>query len=131
MPRGDNPGFVQTLLEACVQRRIELVIPTVDSELVPLAQNRARYEEKGIAVALSDVEILALCLDKFALIDALRDHVPVPETVLLNTETAATIRTFPRFAKPRNGAGSRNAVLIRKAADLACLPMDGSAPFWP
>ena len=37
IPRGDAPELVPALLEACRERRVEALLPTVDAELAPVA----------------------------------------------------------------------------------------------
>lgn len=126
VPRGDDPRLVEVLAKACRERRIDLLLPTVDAELVPLALAQAEFASFGVMLALPSVETLRLCRDKHALLDALRGHVPVPESDLLTPETAAAARGFPLFAKPRQGAGSRGLVVVHSGEALATLPQDGS-----
>jgi len=126
VPRGDSPNFVKTLWKVCEKHKIKFLIPTVDSELLPIALAQAEFEKRGIKIALCDIETLKLCRDKYALITKLRDHVPVPETVLLTSKTSAQIRKFPLFVKPRISAGSHGAVIIKRKSDLSNLPKDGS-----
>jgi len=40
LPRGDDPRFAQSLLELCREHEIDVLVPTVDSELIPLASIR-------------------------------------------------------------------------------------------
>jgi len=126
LPRGDNPGFVRALLELCLKRKIELLIPTVDSELLPVALARSRFEKQGVKVALPGAGTLRLCRDKYALITRLRTHVPTPDTVLLNPGSFARLKKFPVFVKPRIGAGSRGTLIARNKADLHNLPKNGT-----
>src|SRR6516225_1954566 len=37
IPRGDDPSLIPVLHQACKARGIELLLPTVDAELAPLA----------------------------------------------------------------------------------------------
>lgn len=126
VPRGDAPQLVDQVLQACRERRIDLLVPTVDAELAPLAQARHRFEEHGIRLALAPLECLQLCRDKHRLLTALRDVVPVPRSELLTANVAAAADSFPAFAKPRRASGSRGAVVVRSRDELSGLPQDGS-----
>jgi len=126
LPRGDDPQFVSIVREICRTRAIDLVISTVDAELVPLANGASEFQALGVKLALSSAEALSLCRDKHALLSRLASVVPVPESQPLTVELAAQTATFPRFAKPRLGAGSTGAAIVRNAADLEALPKDGS-----
>jgi carbamoyl-phosphate synthase large subunit len=125
-PRGDDPRLVPFLLDACRDRAIDLLIPTVDAELAPLAEARQAFAAIGVKLAVSPLESLRLCRDKHALLTTLAASAPVPTSELLTEEAAARITHFPMFAKPRLGAGSSGIAIIDKAEDLAALPKDGS-----
>jgi len=126
LPRGDDPRLADSVLAACVERGIDLLIPTVDAELVPLAQSRQRFEDAGVKLALAPLECLQQCRDKHALLDFLRAVVPVPASEPLTPEVAAAAVDFPKFVKPRIASGSRGATLIRTREDLAAVRHDGS-----
>jgi carbamoyl-phosphate synthase large subunit len=126
VPRGDTPELVPALRRACEERGIEALVPTVDVELAPLAAARDSFESLGIALAISPVECLLTCRDKQLLMDAVRGQVPIPDSEPLTEAVAARADSFPRFAKPREGAGSRGIARIDCRADLARQPMDGS-----
>ena len=126
VPRGDDPRLVPTLLDACAQRAIDLLIPTVDAELAPVADARAAFEAAATHVALSPAESLRLCRDKDVLLARLDGIVPVPSSIVVTSDVLAGARDFPYFAKPRLGAGSRGADRIDGPGDLARLPVDGS-----
>ena len=124
--RGDSPALVPDLLEACRARAIELLVPTVDVELAPLAAERTRFAQVGTTMAISPLETLRLCRDKQALMNAVEGEVPCPSSVPLTPEIAAATTHFPRFAKPREGAGSRGIARIDGPEDLASQPLDGT-----
>ena len=126
IPRGDSPELVPALLRACEERRIEALVPTVDVELAPLAAARDTCEAIGVALAISPVECLDTCRDKQLLLDAVRGQVPIPDSEPLTEAVAARVDSFPRFAKPREGAGSRGIARIDSRADLDGQPRDGS-----
>ena len=126
VPRGDAPELVPALLAACRARKIDLMLPTVDAEFVPLALARADFEALGVALPISPLDCLRVCRDKHELLAREKGIVPVPEYEPLTPEAAARVTSFPRFVKPRLGAGSRGAEKITRREDLDALPQDGS-----
>lgn len=126
IPPGDAPELVPFLLQACKDRHIDALVPTVDVELAPVAAQRAQFEKAGIALPISSVECLTICRDKQLLIDAVQGQVPTPESEPLTEALAAGLDDFPRFVKPREGAGSRGIARIDSREDLDRQPMDGS-----
>ena len=78
IPRGDDPRLVDVLHDACEARRIELLLPTVDAELFPVAMARDKFEAIGVTLPISPAECLRLCRDKQLLLDRVTGDVPVP-----------------------------------------------------
>lgn len=126
VPRGDAPAFVAHILDACTRLNIDLLIPTVDAELVPLARSLEQFKALGVALPLSPLPALQLCADKFALLSMARGVVAVPQFEKLDADAASRAHVFPLFVKPRFGAGGRGAAVVRSQADLQPLPHDGT-----
>lgn len=126
IPRGDDPRLVDVLLDTCKARPIEMLLPTVDAELFPVAMARDKFEAIGITLPISPAECLRLCRDKQLLLDAVAGKVPVPGNEPLTQESAGRVSSFPRFVKPRLGAGSRGVARINRREDLDKQPKDGS-----
>ena len=126
IPRGDDPQLVEALHDACTARSIEMLLPTVDAELFPLAMARGRFEAMGVTLPISPAECLRLCRDKQLLLDRVRGEVPVPTYEPLTQEAADRVDSYPRFVKPRLGAGSRGVAKIVRREDLEKQPKDGS-----
>lgn len=126
LPRGEAADFVEKVLSICKQRKIELVIATVDSELAPLAKALNLFQEIGIKVPLSPYQALLTCRDKYALLTKAQTIVPIPRSILLNQDNLAQVQDFPCFAKPRFGAGSNGIMVIKDAQGLKQLPLNDS-----
>ena len=64
VPRVTDPGYLDRLLDLCVQQQVGLVIPTIDTELLGLAQSRERFADRGIHVVVSSEALVEQCRDK-------------------------------------------------------------------
>lgn len=126
IPRGDAAEFSTIMRQECQKRQIELLIPTVDAELAPLAQQAAQFKKLGIKLPLSSAESLQRCADKYALLTYCQESGLTPKFALLTTQTDLTQWQFPCFAKPRRGSGSTGAMTINHPQELAQLPKDSS-----
>jgi carbamoyl-phosphate synthase large subunit len=124
--RGDDPRLVDVLLELCERERVEALVPTVDTELLPIARRRADFEAIGTRVLAPTVEALELCLDKWVLIEACTGSVDVPRTVLYDDGFDPLTWAWPAIVKPRQGSGSRGVTLVDGPGGLAGIPKDGS-----
>lgn len=124
VPRGDDPSFVEALLATAHSYGADLVIPTVDVELLPVAEAVARFAERGIRVLVESASTLGRCLDKYELMTRCAETVRVPRTVLWGPQTTdeqlASLGA-PLIAKPRRGAGGRGFA-VYDSAEVALLP---------
>ncbi len=125
LPRGDSPQFVSFVLEQCKRREIQLLIPTVDSELLPLSLAREAFAQAGVQVAVANPDVLAIIRDKAALLHKAVGIVPVPWSLVWDQNSPTELPSWPAFAKPRAGSGSRDLMQINSIADLAQVPRNG------
>lgn len=126
LPPGASDEFVDVLLELCRRERIDAVVPTVDSELVPLATRREEFARAGTTLVLAPLSTLELCLDKWALHNRCRRTVNVPGTVIVDELFEPAAVALPAIVKPRVGSGSRGIRLITSADELEPIERDGS-----
>jgi carbamoyl-phosphate synthase large subunit len=107
VPRGDDPGFAVAILEACREHGVDIVVPTVDSELVPMAESRDEFEAAGVSVLVAPTRALRNCLDKWALMQVVDGAVPIPRSAPLGDRFEPDSFELPVLVKPRMGSGSR------------------------
>ncbi|MER8236997.1 ATP-grasp domain-containing protein [Streptomyces sp. NPDC094049] len=127
VPPGADPRYAEAVLRLCERHDIDVLVPTVDAELVALARAADAFADAGVRVLVSPAAALEACLDKWRLAQACRGTVRLPDTRLVGPGTpSAPDGGFPAIAKPRTGSGSRGIVVVRSADELAGLPQDGS-----
>ncbi|MYT75548.1 MULTISPECIES: ATP-grasp domain-containing protein [unclassified Streptomyces] len=130
LPPGDDPAFARAALALCRRYAVDVLVPTVDAELVALARAADGFADAGVRVLVPHADGLETCLDKWRLAQACEGAVRVPVTRLLGPSGASAENGFdggfPAIAKPRTGSGSRGVTLVEDAAGLARLPQDGS-----
>ena len=124
--RADDPDFVDHLFDACVAAQADLVVPTVDAELLPMAAAVDRFEAAGMKVLIAgDTNTLTTVLDKVLLAEACQGIVPVPTTIALDESTDLSALSLPLIVKPRHGSGGRDVEIVSDQARLATLAAVG------
>jgi len=126
VPPGKSHEFVPVLVETCRRLAIDILIPTVDCELVPCARAEAEFNATGTALMTSPADALELCLDKYALLRRVELAAPVGKFALYDDKFQAEEWQFPVVVKPRTGSGSRGVLVIHRPAELAVVPKDGT-----
>lgn len=126
LPRGDSPDFVSEIFAICERESIDVLVPTVDSELIPLAEAREDLAAAGVSLVLASEATLRTCLDKWELHQRCEGAIRRPETHLVDETFDASAPDLPVIVKPRSGSGSRGIHLVEDVAGLEALPRDGT-----
>jgi carbamoyl-phosphate synthase large subunit len=124
--RGADPRFVDDVLARCIANKIDVLVPTVDFELLPLAKRRAEFAAHGTRLLLANANTLETALDKAKLVDACKNVCGVPRTVIYDETTDLRTWPVPFLVKPRSSAGGRGVHRIDHIEHLAIVPRDGS-----
>lgn len=122
VPPGRDEDFVPAISRMVAEDRLDLVISTVDVELIALAGRRDELAPAVLAAPSQDT--LSVALDKLLLAERCEATGRTPRTVLAGADAVAVDWEFPVFAKPRQGAGSRGIRLVPDRAALEALPLD-------
>lgn len=123
VPRCSDPGFVDAVLSIAAQNMVDLIIPTIDDELIPLSNAVERLKSVGTQVHISPPSVINVVRDKVSTARVLAAAgVPVPWTASLDDARRQNgALAWPLFLKPSAGSASRG---IRIAQSLADLPAD-------
>ena len=115
VPRGDDPRYVDALLDICRKEKIDILLPIMSVELQSLAENRGRFEELGTRVSVSEPEALSIANNKRKLLGFLKKNgLPCAEFFPVRSaeemEEAAAVLGYPEkrvCVKATEGSGSR------------------------
>jgi carbamoyl-phosphate synthase large subunit len=121
IPAGAALGFADALLARCGTLGVDVVLPTVDAELRPLARAREEFTAAGIQLLLAPAAALDVILDKLLLVQHCAGVVRVPRTEVFGPSVDPAQWGYPVVVKPRQGSGSRGVVIAGSAAELAAL----------
>jgi carbamoyl-phosphate synthase large subunit len=106
-------GYIDELRDICVEHDVGLVVPTIDTDLLILAENREAFAALGIAVLISEPAFVAKCRDKRLTSRIFADiGLPSPREFSRNNIE------YPAFAKPFDGSSSIGVKVLRSSSDL-------------
>lgn len=119
LPRVETPSYEASLLDLCERQSIDLVIPTIDTELPALARMRSALSKKGTTVIVSDPAAITLAADKRKLNRWLKES-HLPHTVQYSTHDLqnGTGPDFPIMLKPARGSMSEGVRKIEDETEL-------------
>ncbi len=111
-----DKNYIEELIEICRSDKVDLLIPTIDTDLLELSHNKHRFEEIGTKVMISSPEMIAICRDKNYTSDffekcGLKAPLPVNDYKLYKGD-------FPCFIKPKDGSSSIDAYKVNTPAEL-------------
>ena len=64
VPLIESSDYIDILLDYCTKNDVNMVSPTIDSELAVLSKNRAKFLAAGITILISDKETIEISLNK-------------------------------------------------------------------
>ncbi|MFC0269955.1 ATP-grasp domain-containing protein [Metabacillus herbersteinensis] len=118
VPKISNPNYLEELFNICKQESIHLVIPLIDTELTLLSKNLNLFEEVGVKVLVSSVELNEIASDKRKTFQFfLENGIPTPK-VYTNEELEEKAYTFPLLIKPLDGSSSKGVTKIYNEKEL-------------
>ncbi len=114
VPRAKDAGFLPAIERLVSDERIGVIFPTSGFDIYEFARHKRRLETLGAVVAMSDVDAMTTCENKWEFFLKAHGAFPLPET----SRDAATWNRFPCFVKPTFGKGSRNIHRCQTRAEL-------------
>lgn len=99
--------YIPQLMEICQKEKIDLLIPTIDTDLLILSEHRDAFREVGTEVLISSPDMIKICRDKRFTADFFIDcglKSPQPVDDIKKYDSG-----FPCFIKPKDGSSSINA----------------------
>jgi HAD superfamily hydrolase (TIGR01549 family) len=108
--------YIPQLLEICQKDQIDMLIPTIDTDLLVLSQNAEKFDLIGTKVLISKPDKIAACRDKNYTADFFEScGLKAPRTV---NDYLKYDGSYPCFIKPKDGSSSINAFKVENESEL-------------
>jgi carbamoyl-phosphate synthase large subunit len=118
LPRISEPNYIDAIIEIANQKDIALIVPTIDTDLLLLAENRTKIEKQTDAkVLISDLRVIQICRDKIntqRFMEANGFKIPK----MYSKQELDGKLEFPMFIKPVSGSSSVNIFKVNNKKEL-------------
>jgi len=119
LPLISDPNYINSIIDACNQEDIALVVPTIDTDLLLLSENKNTIEEKTNAkVLISGTDVIKICRDKINTQVFLEENNLGIAKMYSEEELTNNELEFPLFIKPKSGSSSINAYKVNNFNEL-------------
>ncbi|PIB23028.1 ATP-grasp domain-containing protein [Maribacter sp. 4G9] len=113
VPHINHDNYIPELIEQCKNLGISLIIPTIDTALLPLAQNKALFEQNNINVVVPEIDFVKQCRDKRMIHDFF-----VSKGIQVAEEYGKKTFQLPLYIKPYDGSRSVDNYVIKHKDEL-------------
>lgn len=112
LPLINSGNYVDEVISISKKENVQLIIPTIDTELLILAENKEKIESLTEGkVLISDLSVIKICRDKILTQKYLEDNgFNMPK--MLSADEISENTNFPIFIKPKSGSSSIGAYKI-------------------
>jgi carbamoyl-phosphate synthase large subunit len=109
-------NYIDELIALIKAKNICMVVPTIDTELQILADNKMKIEfETSAKVMISSSKVIEVCNNKFFSYDFFeKNGFDLPKQISIDED----VQKFPVFIKPLNGSSSVNAYKVNNRKEL-------------
>ena len=119
VPRILDDNYIPSIMDICKKENIDLIIPTIDTELLKLAEEKEKIEsETNAKVHVSDLIVVKICRDKYNTQAFFEEHGFKVPKLITQKEIENKEYEFPMFIKPLNGSSSINTFKINNEREL-------------
>jgi carbamoyl-phosphate synthase large subunit len=105
VPEAKDPAFYPAVKRLLEEERVRVILPTSGFDIYEFARHKGELEAMGVVAAMSDLDAMQTCADKWEFYRASHGAFPLPDT----SRDLASWTRFPCFVKPVFGKGSRGA----------------------
>lgn len=116
----DNDNYIQSIIDICLKRNIELIIPGGEIPMNLLSREKNELAKHGIKLIGNDINIVNIFSDKNKTFEVLKScGFAIPITVLGNSKENIMEAGLPCIVKPSTGTGGSVSVFSASTAEEA------------
>lgn len=97
----NDPDYINDLLKICLKNNVSIIVPTLDTELIQLANSKPLFKSNGIDIIISDLKLIKTLRDKITT-NTFFNSLKIRTPIIYSKDNMK----FPVFLKPLNGSNS-------------------------
>ena len=74
VPKALDPNYIPRVLEICDKEKVDILLPTMSAELIPIIENMAEFDSRGIKVSVSNRRSIEICNNKLRFYQFMKDN---------------------------------------------------------
>ncbi|MCL6294928.1 ATP-grasp domain-containing protein [Jejuia spongiicola] len=115
----EDDCYIDSLYNLCVKNDVKLIVPTLDTELLKLAESKERFLAVNIQIVISSEKLIKRSLNK------LKTHELFEELGIVTAKVYSKNNfELPMFIKPINGSSSNNNHIIKSKNEISKFLLD-------
>ena len=119
VPRITDDTYIDEIIKICNGMNIDLVVPTIDTELLKLSDNRRQIETNTKSkLLLSNDKVIKICRNKKETYKFFKENGFLVPAILNEDDIRNEKYQFPLFIKPLDGSSSINTFKINNKEEL-------------
>lgn len=120
VPACTDPGFISHMLDICRNHGVDVIVPTIDTELLVYAASRKQFTDIGTDIHISSEKFITVARDKQATAKILSEHGVFTPATWTPEEASAQLESiqFPLLMKPVNGSCSKGIQVVRSRTEF-------------
>ena len=121
VPSASDPHYIDVLLDICKKEKVDVVLPFMSADLLPMIDRLVDFENLGTKVSVSDRRSVEITTNKYLFYEFLKqNNLPVPRFARI-THSSELIKACKQCGYPNNAvcvkatelSGSRGIRIVR------------------
>lgn len=112
VPKANQKTYLKKIIEICNKEKPDVILPSIEEEIIKLSKNRKIFEEKKILVFTPEFKISKICADKLQTREKFLAHM-IPTYRIFSNQIH-----FPCIIKPQFGRGGKDVFKVNNYEEL-------------
>ena len=116
LPYTIDDNYMETILKVCIEKKVDFVIPLIDTELRLFSRYRDLFKSSGIQIMISSVETVEISMDKMKTYHYFKNYTQfkTPYSIELSQYDPAFLTTDKVVLKPTNGSSGQGIYILNR-----------------